>query len=199
MTRAEQRPPARRGAAGPGPGLDSALVWHAWRLVRRGAVVVLVVAAGMSAVVVWQYRGLAADGFDPGAMRALAESPAVRIMFGKPVALGDPGGFTVWRTGTPMVVLVAVWSALTAVRITRGEEEAGRWNLLLAGRVRLARLLGLQLAVIMIAAVAIGLAVAVAMILTGTSTSGGGAVRDGVGIDRGRRGRLGRRGWAAAR
>ena len=153
-------------------GFDAALVLHAWRLVRRGAVVVLVVAAGMSAVVVWQYRSLAADGFDPGAMRALAESPAIRIMFGKPVALGDPGGFTVWRTGTPMAVLVAVWSALTAVRITRGEEEAGRWNLLLAGRVRLARLLGLQLAVIMAAAVAIGVAVAVAMIVAGTATSG---------------------------
>ena len=128
------------GLAGVRPvsGFDAVLLLHAWRLVRRGAVVVLVVAAGMSAVVVWQYRSLAADGFDPGAMRALAESPAIRIMFGKPVALGDPGGFTVWRTGTPLAVLVAVWSALTAVRITRGEEEAGRWNLLLAGRVRLA-------------------------------------------------------------
>ena len=63
----------------------------------------------------------------------------------------DPGGFTVWRTGTPLAVLVAVWSALTAVRITRGEEEAGRWNLLLAGRLRLSRLVGLQLVVIMAA------------------------------------------------
>ena len=67
---------------------------------------------------------------------------------------------------------MAVWSALTAVRITRGEEEAGRWNLLLAGRLRLTRLLGLQLAVIMAAAVAIGVAVTVAMIVAGTATSG---------------------------
>ena len=153
-------------------GSDAVLVLHAWRLVRRGAVVVLLLAAGMSAVVVWQYRSLAADGFDPGAMRALAESPAIQIMFGKPVVLGDPGGFTVWRTGTPISVLVAVWSALTAVRITRGEEDADRWNLLLAGRVRLARLLGLQLAVIMAAAVAIGGGVSVAMIVAGTTTSG---------------------------
>ncbi|HEY5840226.1 MAG TPA: polyketide antibiotic transporter [Mycobacterium sp.] len=162
----------RPAEARPGSGVGAGLVWHAWRMLRRGAVVVLLVAAGMSAVVVWQYRSLAADGFDPGSMRALAESPAIRIMFGKPVALGDPGGFTVWRTGTPMVVLMAVWSALTAVRITRGEEEAGRWNLLLAGRVRLARLLGLQLAVVMAAAVAIGLAVAAAMIVAGTTMPG---------------------------
>ena len=158
--------------AGPVSGVDAALVRHAWRLVRRGALVVLVVAAGMSAVVVWQYRSLAAEGFDPGAMRALAESPAIQIMFGKPVALDDSGGFTVWRTGTPMAVLVAVWAALSAVRITRGEEEVGRWDLLLAGRLRLGRLLGLQLAVIMAAAILTGAAVTVAMMLAGTETSG---------------------------
>ena len=158
--------------ARPVAGLNAALLRHSWRLVRRGAVIVLLVAAGMSAMVVGQYRGLAADGFDPGAMRALADSPAIQIMFGEPVALDDPGGFTVWRTGTFLVVLVAVWSALTAVRITRGEEEAGRWNLLLAGRVGLTRLLGLQLAVVVAAAVATGGAVTVAMILAGTATSG---------------------------
>lgn len=134
--------------------------------------VVLIVAAGMSAVVVGQYRSLAADGFDPGAMRALADSPAIRIMFGNPVALDDPGGFTVWRTGTFMTVLVAMWSALTAVRITRGEEEAGRWDLLLAGRVRLTQLLGLQLAVIAAVAAVIGVAITGAMALAGTATSG---------------------------
>jgi ABC-2 type transport system permease protein len=159
-------------AALPVSGFDAALVLHAWRLVRRGAVVVLLVAAGISAVVVGQYRGLAADGFNPGAMQALADSPAIQIMFGEPVALDDPGGFTVWRTGTFLTVLVAVWSALTAITITRGEEEAGRWNLLLAGRLRLTRLLGLQLAVIVAAAVVIGAAVTVAMILAGTATSG---------------------------
>ena len=86
-------------------------------------------------------------------MQALAENPAIRVLFGRPIALGDPGGFTVWRTGTPLAVLVAVWAMLAAVRITRGEEEAGRWNLLLAGRVSLSRLVGLQLAAILAAAV----------------------------------------------
>lgn len=158
--------------ARPVPGGGAALARHAWRLVRSSAVVVLIVAAGMSAVVVGQYRSLAADGFDPGAMRALADSPAIRIMFGNPVALDDPGGFTVWRTGTFMTVLVAMWSALTAVRITRGEEEAGRWDLLLAGRVRLTQLLGLQLAVIAAVAAVIGVAITGAMALAGTATSG---------------------------
>ncbi len=54
----------------------------------------------------------------------------------QPVALDDPGGFTVWRTGLPVLVLSSVWVLLTASRITRGEEDAGRVDLLLAGRLR---------------------------------------------------------------
>lgn len=158
--------------AQPVSGLAATVLRHGVRLVSRGAVVVVVVAAGMSALVVWQYRSLAADGFDAGAMLALAESPAIRILFGPPVALDDPGGFTVWRTGTPVAMLLAVWAALTAVRITRGEEEAGRWTLLLAGRLRLTRLVGIQLVVIVAATVTVGVAVTLAMILAGAATSG---------------------------
>ena len=97
--------------------------------------IVLAVAAGMSAVVVQQHRSLFATRFDAGALQALAENPAIRIMFGEPVALEDPGGFTVWRTGTPLAVLVAVWAVLTAIRITRGDEEAGRWDCCWPGAV----------------------------------------------------------------
>ena len=73
------------------------------------------------------------------ALAALAANPAIRTLFGEPVALDDAGGFTVWRTGTVVAVLVGVWGALAATRITRGEEDAGRWDLLLAGRVPLPR------------------------------------------------------------
>ncbi|HVK44552.1 MAG TPA: hypothetical protein VM429_06570, partial [Micropruina sp.] len=104
--------------------------------------------------------------------QALAENPAIRVLFGRPVALDDPGGFTVWRTGTPLAVLLAVWAMLAAVRITRGEEEAGRWNLLLAGRCRLTWLVGLQLATILAAVVITGVAAMVAMIVAGARPGG---------------------------
>lgn len=52
------------------------------------------------------------------------------------MALDDAGGFTIWRTGLPILVLASVWILLAATRITRGEEDAGRWDLLLAGRLR---------------------------------------------------------------
>ena len=97
-------------------------------------------------------------------LSALAENPAIRTLFGPPVALDDPGGFTVWRTGTFLAVLAGTWAALTATRLTRGEEEAGRWDLLLAGRVTLRSLVGRTLAVLLCAAAVPGVAVGIAMV-----------------------------------
>ena len=85
----------------------------------------------MSALVVATFRSAA---LDPAALGALARNPAIRTLFGEPVALADPGGFTVWRTGTVLAVLIGVWAMLAATRITRGEEDAGRWSMLLSGR-----------------------------------------------------------------
>ncbi len=45
------------------------------------------------------------------------------------------GGFTVWKCFGFLTILGAAWGLLTATRLLRGEEEAGRWELLLAGPV----------------------------------------------------------------
>ena len=107
------------------------------RQVRRGALIVAVVCGGMSAIVAVQYQSMFQGGFAASGLRALAENPAIRILFGTPVALDDVGGFTVWRTGSLCCVLASVWILLAATRITRGEEDAGRLELLLAGRLHM--------------------------------------------------------------
>lgn len=142
------------------------------RQVWRGALVVAVVAAGMSALVADQYQSMFGGALGQTALRALADNPAIRILFGPPVALDDAGGFTVWRTGTPVQVLVAVWALLAATRITRGEEDTGRAELLLAGRLRTRDLVVRGLAVLTAAAVVIGAAVAVALLAAGTDPVG---------------------------
>ena len=43
-------------------------------------------------------------------------------------------GYTVWKSFMFLVVLGAVWGLLTSTRLLRGEEDAGRWELLLAGQ-----------------------------------------------------------------
>ena len=122
-----QRPATPTPATAPGRVLTALAV----RQVRRGALVVTAVSAGMSALVVATFRS---EALDPAALGALARNPAIRTLFGEPVALDDPGGFTVWRTGTVLSVLIGVWGMLAVTRITRGEEDAGRWSMLLSGR-----------------------------------------------------------------
>jgi ABC-2 type transport system permease protein len=42
-------------------------------------------------------------------------------------------GFTAWRTLVLLAVLGGVWGLLAATRLLRGEEDAGRWEVMLAG------------------------------------------------------------------
>ncbi|MER7449393.1 polyketide antibiotic transporter [Nocardia beijingensis] len=162
--------------AGPQPGNVSAPGRAAAQLIRRqtrrGAAIVALTASGMSALVAAQYRTTFADNIDSDALRALADNPAVHTLFGAPLALDDPGGFTVWRTGTPVLVLCGVWVLLTATRLTRGEEDAGHWDLLLGGRLRRVDLVARCVGTLWLAAAVIALGVGVALVVTGTDPTG---------------------------
>ena len=139
------------------------------RQIRRGALIVTAICAGMSALVVTMYHSQALDS---AALAALARNPAIRTLFGEPVALDDAGGFTVWRTGTILTVLLAVWSFLAATRITRGEEDTGRWNLLLSGRTTLPDAVRGHLSVLAVVPLLVGVATAAAMIAAGAGVTG---------------------------
>jgi ABC-2 type transport system permease protein len=43
-------------------------------------------------------------------------------------------GYTVWKSAMFLYIVGAVWGLLTATKLTRGEEDAGRWELLLTGQ-----------------------------------------------------------------
>jgi ABC-2 type transport system permease protein len=165
------RLPGSPAAVGPQLAPGRAVSRLAVRQLRRGAVVVALICGGMSAVVASQYQTI--GGFlDESGMRALAENPAVRILSGPPVALDDPGGFTVWRTGAPVAVLASGWIMLAATRITRGEEDGGRWDLLLAGRLRMADVVVRCLAALFGSAMLIGVAVAAGLLAARTELTG---------------------------
>ncbi|MEV0001663.1 hypothetical protein AB0H28_05155 [Micromonospora sp. NPDC050980] len=142
------------------------------RQVRRPALVVAAVTAGMSALVVATYARTMGDAGAASALAALAGNPAIRTLFGEPVGLDTAGGFTVWRTGTVLAVLLTTWGALATTRVTRGEEEAGRWDLLLAGRLTPAGVLGRHLAVLTAALVSTGILLAGALKASGTPAAG---------------------------
>jgi len=168
------RPMTARKAAG------RAVTGLAIRQLRRGAIVVTVLAAGMSALVAETYRGTIRTGADAASLAALAGNPAIRTLFGEPVALADPGGFTVWRSATVLAVLLGVWGLLTVTRLTRGEEDSGRWDVLLAGLLRLDRVVARQVAAVTTVMAIAGTSVAVGLTIAGTNPIG--AVLHGAGL-----------------
>jgi ABC-2 type transport system permease protein len=162
----------------PRPG--SAVSGLAVRQAYRGAAVVAALAGGMSALVASTYHQTVGDSLNASSLAALATNPAIRTLFGQPAALDTPGGFTVWRTGTVVAVLVGVWGLLATTRLTRGEEDAGRWDLLLAGRLPAAAVVRRQMVVLVAAALTAGAAVTAALLATGTGPLG--AALHGLGI-----------------
>jgi ABC-2 type transport system permease protein len=59
---------------------------------------------------------------------------ALASMVGPARRLDTVGGFLAWRVFGLLILVGAVWGLLTATRLLRGEEDAGRWELLLAAR-----------------------------------------------------------------
>ncbi|PPK98738.1 ABC-2 type transport system permease protein [Kineococcus xinjiangensis] len=160
--------PATPAVGEPGRAVTAHLV----RELRRGTLVVAALLALLPPVVVVQYRETVGGELGAGALQVLATNPAIRTLFGPAVALDDPGGFTVWRTGLMTTVLVAVWALLSTVRVTRGEEDAGRWALLRAGTLP-ARSLLLRVAAVALAAQAVvGAALAAGLLVVGTEPAG---------------------------
>jgi ABC-2 type transport system permease protein len=55
------------------------------------------------------------------------------VLLGPVSAVGTVGGYTVYKGFVFLTTIGAIWAILAATRLLRGEEEAGRWQLVLAG------------------------------------------------------------------
>ena len=79
------------------------------------------------------------DAFPDAASRqalvaSFADNGGIAAVSGEARQIDTLGGFLAWRTFGLLLVLAAVWGLLTSTRLLRGEEDAGRWELLLSGR-----------------------------------------------------------------
>ena len=63
-----------------------------------------------------------------------ATSKATSALFGPAPQLQTVGGFTAFKISMTLLILGAVWGLLTSTRLLRGEEDGGRWDLLLCGQ-----------------------------------------------------------------
>ena len=104
-----------------------------WRQVRSGTVIITVLIA---AVIEVGLRSFVASGGAAGtlALQPLVQNPAVAALYGRVSNLDNGGVFVVWKMGAFMLLMVAVWAALLATRLTRAHEDDGSWDALVIGR-----------------------------------------------------------------
>ena len=70
-------------------------------------------------------RDIMAQTFSSGGLNAL---------MGPAHGLATVGGFTAWKSIGILSVVGAVWALLLSTKLLRGEEDAGRWELLVSGQ-----------------------------------------------------------------
>ncbi len=75
--------------------------------------------------------------FSTPASRATLASMQANVawsaLFGPLIRLDTVAGYTAYKSGMTVMILGAIWGLLIATKVTRGEEDAGRWELLLSG------------------------------------------------------------------
>jgi len=65
---------------------------------------------------------------------AYGSNKATSLLFGPAPDLGSVAGFTAFKISMTLMILGAVWGLLFSTRMLRGEEDSGRWELLLVGQ-----------------------------------------------------------------
>jgi ABC-2 type transport system permease protein len=94
--------------------------------------------------------GYAASYPSLAARRRLATSfganAGLAALLGPARRLETVAGFTAWRTMGVLTIVGAIWGLLLATRMLRGEEDAGRWELMLSGQTTRRRAAGQAIA-----------------------------------------------------
>ncbi len=104
------------------------------RSVRGGLLWGVVVGAYVTSSAVGYSALAATDAERTRVLEGFAANPGLAALVGRPGDLTSAAGFVDWRATGIAALVVAVWGLLTATRVLRGEEDAGRWELLVTGR-----------------------------------------------------------------
>jgi ABC-2 type transport system permease protein len=149
------------------------LVRHALRLDRLRLVVWVVGIAFIPVVTYATYASLYPTLADRISLSATLQSnPSFALLLGPAENLGDPGGYTAWRTIGICAIFIGVMSILTVVRHTRADEESGRTELLAAGCVGRFAFLAAGVTTAVIACLVTGLAIALGLVAAGGNAEG---------------------------
>ena len=142
-----------------------------WREVRSSTLVIAILVA---AVIEVGLRSFVASGGALGmlALAPLVQNPAVAALYGRVATLDNGGVFVVWKMGAFMLLMVAVWAALLATRLTRGHEDTGSWDVLVIGRRSRTTVLATTTVVVAQAVVVVAAASWLVLVAGGQSVGG---------------------------
>ena len=105
--------------------------------------------------------------------RAYGSNTAMNALLGSERAVNTVAGFASWRFIGILGILGSIWGLLMSTRLMRGEEEAGRYDLLLAGQTTRRHAGGQALAGLGAGLLALFVLTALGAIVTGRSPSVG--------------------------
>ena len=102
---------------------------------------------------------------------AYGSNKATAALFGPAPQLQTVAGFTAFKIGMSLMVAGAVWGLLASTRLLRGEEDEGRWDLLVAGRTTTKGAAGQGLGGLAAGVAALWAVTAIITVLTGLTPS----------------------------
>ncbi|MGN6695122.1 MAG: hypothetical protein ACTHN0_13185, partial [Aquihabitans sp.] len=70
---------------------------------------------------------------------ATSGDTGLAVLLGPTTAIDTVGGYTVYKCFVFLTTIGAIWGLLAATKLLRGEEDAGRWQLILSGSTRAGR------------------------------------------------------------
>jgi ABC-2 type transport system permease protein len=119
---------------------DRAIFWRTFRQVRTGALVVAVGFGLSAASTALSYASAyPTEELRQEAVAIVGNDVGLAILLGPIASIDTVGGYLVYKNFVFLTTIGAIWALLAATKVLRGNEEAGRWQLLLAGSTRPAR------------------------------------------------------------
>ena len=118
------------------------------------------------------FRNTYPDAASRQKLLELSTSTMVRMMQGVPGAVDTAGGFAVWDGGWMITLIVSTWTLLTITRLTRGEEDNGRVELVLSRPLTSRQALAANLSTMALALLGLGAAAALPFVLLGQPAAG---------------------------
>ena len=133
-----------------------------------GATVCSVVFAGTAASSALSYVTTFPTEASRQQVAAITGSDAgLAILLGPTSGLDTVGGYTVYKGFVFLTTIGAIWALLAGTKLLRGEEDEGRWEIVLAGRTRAPRATAATLVALGLAVLVIFVGTTLLMILVG--------------------------------